>query len=64
MKRYQAKAIAKYRKAHMTSVSIRLHNTSDRAVLDKLASVDDVYKTAPPRKAGEGEGWSCPDNYI
>jgi len=40
MKRYQAKAIAKYRKAHMTSVSIRLHNTSDRAVLDKLASVE------------------------
>ena len=40
MKKYQLKAQSKYRKSHMTQVSIHLHNESDRAVLDKLASVE------------------------
>ena len=40
MKKYQNKATAKYRKSHMTSISIRLHNENDREVLAQLNRVE------------------------
>jgi len=39
MKRYQLKATAKYQKANMTAVKIRLHNEHDHDVIAKLNSV-------------------------